>query len=264
MVGDGGGFSSSTGYSGGSDFQDRPSRSAQFEEYDEFDDGGARATVQRSSIPRKSPSKRENIPATAAAPPKKEVDLFNFDQDEDTTAASNGKGKGIDLSSADDDFDDFQSAIGTSTTSPTTAKPPISLPSLFNAPPPAQSNPIRPVMPPTTTSSSSTPSFQPFVGISSPPPLQQPTRSPNPQTSFGMGMTSSPAPSTMTSSTANYQPNYFSQPSTVPPSSSLVVLTYRPLHPQNLLLMHLEVYGLVHWVKILLKNQPERMRVWHN
>ena len=147
--------------------------------------------------PENRPPNERSIPAPPA-PPKKDVDLFDFDDDNDATTASNGKGKGIDLSGGDDDFDDFQSATETNTKSATTAKPPISLPSLFNAPPPAQSNPVRPIIP--TTSSTS--SFPPFAGISSPPPLQQSTRPPNLQSSFGTGKTPSPAPTagiTMTS-----------------------------------------------------------------
>lgn len=209
MVGDGGGFSS-TGYSGGSDFQDRPSRSAQFEEYDEFNDGGARASVQRSSIPRKSPPKKEKpTPAT----PAKEADLFSFDDDVSTTTAttSNGKGKAVETSIADDDFDDFQSATGTSTIA-TGTKSTTAMPSLFS-PPPVQSNPVQANIP----NISSTSSFSGF-GMSS-TPIQQPARSPNPQTSFG-NLTPS---STITPSTANYQPNYFAQPSTTAVTSTPLI-----------------------------------------
>jgi epsin len=206
MVGDGGGFS---GYSGGGDYQDRLPRGSQFEEYDEFDDGGARA-VQRSSIPRKSPSKKE------VTSPVKDVDLFSFDDDTPPiSTTSNAKGKGKEtLVAADDDFDDFQSATdttGTSTTATTTttATTANTAPSVFS-PPPIQSNPIRP-----NVQSNSTTSSLAGFGISS-PPVQQPTRSPNPP-SFGF-----PPPSSTTTvppiSTANYQPNYFSQPlpTTVP------------------------------------------------
>jgi epsin len=146
MVGDGGGFSSSE-YSGRGDFQDRPSRSAQFEEYDEFDDGGARASVQRSSIPRKStPRKEKPTPAT----PVKEVDLFSFDDDisATTTTTSNGKGKAVEMTTADDDFDDFQSATGTSTNATT------AMPSLFS-PPSVQSNHVQTNIPNISSTSSS-------------------------------------------------------------------------------------------------------------
>lgn len=210
MVGDGGGFSSA-GYSGGSDFQDRPSRNAQFEEYDEYDDGGARAPVSRSSVPRKSTPKKET------APPKKTevVDLFSFDDELPSTTrpatTSNGKGKAAESSSAsaaDDDFDDFQSATTITTT--TTAPKSTSFPSLFDSTP-VQPTAARGTIP------STTPSFGNF-GLAS-PPVQQPIRS-NPQPSFGMGMsstssmdmTSPPALSGIgnPASTTNYQPNYFS------------------------------------------------------
>jgi epsin len=235
FLGDGGGFSS-TGYSGG-DFQDRPSRSAQFEEYDEFDDGGARATVQRSSIPRKSTPKKEK------PSPVKDVDLFSFDDDVSTTASaatgttSSGKGKAVETSAADDDFDDFQSAVGTPTPTSTSAKPTsTSMPSRFS-PPPVQSNPIQ-------TNISSTPSYSGF-GISS-PPLSQPARSPIPQTSF-TSMTPSTAATTK-SQAPNYQPNYFSQPIPTTVFSSRIVADFLRLllHKQNLQLMHSGVYGLVH------------------
>jgi epsin len=224
-VGDGGGFSSTeAGYSGGSDFQDRPSRTAQFEEYDEYDDGGARAPVTRSSIPRKSTPKKESAPA-----PKKEVvDLFSFDDELPSTTTpattSNGKGKSVETSSAlaaDDDFDDFQSATTTTTT--TTAPKSTSFPSLFD------SNPVQPTAA-RGTIPSTTPSFANF-GISS-PPVQQPLRSTNPTPAFGMGtsstfgtgMTSPPALSGMGKpSTTNYQPNYFS-----PPQTTTAVSPFRP------------------------------------
>jgi len=195
VVGDGGGFSGG-GYSGGSDFQDRPSRSAQYEEYDEFDDGGARAPPPppRSSVPRRSTPKKE-LPT-----PKKEVDLFNFDDDvpPPMPSTSNGKGKEIDTG-ADDDFDDFQSATGTSATTTTAA--PSTIMSAYSAPP-MQS---RPSAPTSTGSFSST-----FTNLSiSTPPISQATRSPNPQTSFGVPPPTMGKPLT---SPLSSQPNYFSQP----------------------------------------------------
>lgn len=226
MVGDGGGFSSSgAGYSGGSDFQDRPSRTAQFEEYDEYDDGGARAPVSRSSVPRKSTPKKETAP-----PPKKTevVDLFSFDDElpSSTPATSNGKGKAVESSTAlaaDDDFDDFQSATTTTTT--TTAPKSTSFPSLFDSAP-VQPTAARGTIP------STTPSFGNF-GLAS-PPVQQPIRS-NPQPSFGMGMSStsgmgmtSPPPLSgmgKPASTTNYQPNYFSPAPTPTTVSALTSQT---------------------------------------
>jgi hypothetical protein len=198
-IGDGGGFSAPE-FSRGGDFQDsRPSRSAAFEEYDEYDDGGAKAPP-RSSVPRKSTPKKD------AASSKKEKDLFSFDDDDEggeTTLNGNGKGKGTDSFVADDDFDDFQSAA------PTTSAPAVgitsNLPSLFDTVQPTAARG-------TTTATSS------FSGFGITPPVQQPIRSPLPQQSFGMGM-NSPLPSS-----ANYQPNYFSAPAattTVPLSTKL-------------------------------------------
>jgi hypothetical protein len=216
-AGDGGGFSSG-GYSGGGDFQDRPSRTQQYEEYDEFDDGGARATAQRSSVPRRStPKKETTVPSSSK---KKEVDLFSFDDDLPSAPATTSAPVGASSIAAagDDDFDDFQSATGpsTSTTSPPAATQ-ISTPaitSLYNAPPP-QPTAARPM--PTATSS-----FSSF-GVTS--PLSQPSLSPNPQTAFGMNTTTSaPKPA----STASFQPNYFSQTTSTPatplvhPSSHII------------------------------------------
>lgn len=190
IQGDGGGFTGPD-FSGGSDFQDaRPSRSATFEEYDEYDDGGARAPATvRSSVPRKSTPKKENdVP-----PPKKEKDLLGWDDDEGIppVPASNGKGKAAKDLVEDDDFDDFQSASG-----PTTTSTRMDLPSLFSAPQPTAA---RGTMP---TSSTST-----FPNFGTTPSLQQPIHSPLAQP-LATTITSPP------STTANYQPNYFSPPPT--------------------------------------------------
>ena len=93
-----------------------------FEEYDEYDDGGAQAPPsRRKSTPRtaKAASKR----AEPAKPKEPEVDLFEFGDDEPVpvqsfAAPSNGTSSSGILSPPpmtatagdDDDFDDFQSA----------------------------------------------------------------------------------------------------------------------------------------------------------
>lgn len=121
------------------------------------------------------------------------------------SSTSNGKGKAVDTS-ADDDFDDFQSATGTTNT--TTAQSSI-MPAMYSAPP-VQSRPSAP-----TSTTSFTSSFT-NLSISS-PPIAQPTRSPNPQTSFGLPPPSLGKPLT---SPMSSQPNYFSQapaPTTVRP-----------------------------------------------
>jgi epsin len=104
VFGDGGGFGGQQ-----SDFQDNAGgrRADQFEEYDEFDDGGAvaarpaassrRAGVERSTAKAKAPA-----PAKPKAP---EVDLFSFDEPEPATTSAAAGG-----ATDDDEFDDFQSA----------------------------------------------------------------------------------------------------------------------------------------------------------
>lgn len=120
VYGDGGGFGGNT-----NDFQDHGRKGGdQFEEYDEFDEGGK----PQASRPKKTSERagtKKTTPAPAAPPKKKEpeVDLFSFDDPIPSSSAaalaapSNGSGFGS-LSAAapavaandDDDFDDFQSA----------------------------------------------------------------------------------------------------------------------------------------------------------
>lgn len=122
VYGDGGGF-------GGSEYQENASRSDRFEEYDEFDEGERPSASRTSKRPERAVAKK----TTAEAPKKKEpeVDLFSFDEPEQSSSAaaapSNGSGladlAGPSSSAAaaaddDDDFDDFQSA-------PTTSSQPV-------------------------------------------------------------------------------------------------------------------------------------------
>lgn len=120
VYGDGGGYG---GQQASSSFQDdgyssrTESRPNKFDEYDEYDDGGAMAAR------RTTPARRPQPPVAAAAakpPPKKkepepEIDLLGGD-DEPFQAPSNGKAAASSnfaaLSASDDfdDFDDFQSA----------------------------------------------------------------------------------------------------------------------------------------------------------
>lgn len=116
VYGDGGGF----GGQEPNEFRSGGTRSERFEEYDEGDDAPA-ASSSRSS------RRTERAPKKAAAPPPKkkepEVDLFSFDEPEQTSAPapaapSNGSGladlTGPSSSAAaandEDEFDDFQSA----------------------------------------------------------------------------------------------------------------------------------------------------------
>ena len=136
VYGDGGGYGGNT-----SGFQDS-SRKDRFEEYDEYDDGAASSLPPRKSEPTATSSK-----AKAAEPPKPkepEIDILGFDDDippetppkefgssaKQAVPSSLGNGLGsMQASGADDDeFDDFQSATPTATTT--------SHPSIPNLPPP--------------------------------------------------------------------------------------------------------------------------------
>ncbi|CUS14595.1 unnamed protein product [Tuber aestivum] len=118
VYGDGGGFGGSSGFhDDGSGSSRAASRSQKFQEYDEYDDGGAPAS-RRSAPPR-----RQAEPVKS--PPKKEpeVDLFSFGE-EPTPAKPAPRQSAKPISNPldddfgtlqsggadDDDFDDFQSA----------------------------------------------------------------------------------------------------------------------------------------------------------
>ncbi|KAI9726113.1 MAG: Epsin-3, clathrin recruitment and traffic between the Golgi and endosome [Cirrosporium novae-zelandiae] len=122
VYGDGGGFGGSAGgeYSGTQSHRDR------FEEYDEYDEGAVAAPGRRKVDAHRGTSSgtvSRQASKKAAPPPKKkepEPDLFSFDDPTPSASASNGKqpassslddGFGtLQPATADDDFDDFQSA----------------------------------------------------------------------------------------------------------------------------------------------------------
>ncbi|KAK5107305.1 hypothetical protein LTR62_001398 [Meristemomyces frigidus] len=126
VYGDGGGF-------GGESHDDynesgRTGGAERFEEYDEFDDGGAHAPPSRRKAADTTPSRR--TPKKEAPKPKEpEVDLFDFG-DEPTTI-SNGAASSVlappsttTAATDDDDFDDFQSATPATTSAvPNQPKP---------------------------------------------------------------------------------------------------------------------------------------------
>ncbi|EME83491.1 uncharacterized protein MYCFIDRAFT_59029 [Pseudocercospora fijiensis CIRAD86] len=132
VYGDGGGFGGEShedyDETGRSNTQDR------FEEYDEFDDGGAQARPGRRKAD--APSKR--AAAKKAEPPKPkepEVDLFDFGDEPVVSAPANGASS---LSATtlspptaapsapadDDDFDDFQSATPVAPAAPASQSAP--------------------------------------------------------------------------------------------------------------------------------------------
>ncbi len=125
VYGDGGGFGGESheeydegGKRGGAE---------RFDEYDEYDDGGAQAAPSRR---RAEPQRTTRTTPKKAAPPKPkepEVDLFDFGDEPSESVAplaapSNGTSSILLPPSAagpeDDDFDDFQSATPSATVSP--------------------------------------------------------------------------------------------------------------------------------------------------
>ncbi|KAF2723548.1 ENTH-domain-containing protein [Polychaeton citri CBS 116435] len=127
VYGDGGGF----GGERDMDYDESGSgsrRQERFDEYDEFDDGGAHARPGRRQEDASSRPKAAQKKAEAPKPKAPEVDLFDFGDEPATTAPSNN-GTASDIFAAppsassaampaptpaiggdDDDFDDFQSA----------------------------------------------------------------------------------------------------------------------------------------------------------
>ena len=132
VYGDGGGF-------GGEEYDDggRTGGAERFEEYDEFDDGGAQARHgRRKADASASRSSRATPKKVEPAKPKEpEVDLFEFGDEPVTTSASSfapPPSNGTTIlppvsiaGGADDDFDDFQSA-----TPSTSAPAPIAAPTI--------------------------------------------------------------------------------------------------------------------------------------
>lgn len=118
VYGDGGGFAGSSGFQeDGSGSSRAASRSQRFQEYDEYDDGGAIASR------RAAPPRRQAEPAKPVPKKEPEVDLFSFgDEPTPTKPAAKQNTKPVanplddhfgTLQSGgadDDDFDDFQSA----------------------------------------------------------------------------------------------------------------------------------------------------------
>lgn len=246
VYGDGGGYGGNT-----SGFQDSSSRRDQFEEYDEFDEGAVKSLALRKPEIKATPTaKRE--PKTAEQPKKKEpdLDILGFDDDDVQPAtppkgvALNGK-KAIpnvldDLSAlnssstADDDFDDFQSATPApqSSANPTISAfpPPLSTTSAssaaqFAAPKPVSSfqgtsldrlvgsNSISPA--PGSTSSFTVPSSSSaFIAL---PVMNQQSQQPRPtgyQAAKPNYYTSVPTPSMATSTLSSSGAKLTSQSST--------------------------------------------------
>jgi len=130
VYGDGGGF----GGEAGSDEYDEggTSRAAEkFDEYDEFDDGGAQARPGR----RKADVAKPKPKAQPAKPMEPEVDLFDFGDEPAATSSVTASSSILSPPSSaapaaadDDDFDDFQSATPATTATAASTLPSIPKP----------------------------------------------------------------------------------------------------------------------------------------
>jgi epsin len=157
VYGDGGGFGGEEASSG---FSDTQARQDNFEEYDEFEDGGA--SKKKASAP--PAARREGKKAVVQKPKEPEVDLFDFN-DEPTTTATHSSNLGFDdfqSSSApadDDDFDDFQSA-------PTASAPAPVSSNIFSIPAPSTTSSFPISAPKPQVPAQNQPSSDPFNVLS--------------------------------------------------------------------------------------------------
>ena len=114
VYGDGGGFG------GQEDFRESStSRSDRFEEYDEFDEGD-RPTPSRSTRRSDRSAGKRAAEEEPPKPKQPEVDLFSFDEPEQSASAAPAASNGTNMAALgsapvaakddDDEFDDFQSA----------------------------------------------------------------------------------------------------------------------------------------------------------
>lgn len=221
VFGDGGGFG---GASDPSDFGDGGRRSDRFEEYDEDDDEPSTAPAHRRPAESRAQAKAPQPP-----PKAKEVDLFDFGDDDvvsapaavsSSTAAGKKPATGIDILGGtaggddDDDFDDFQSASppAAPTAVTTTASTQFVAPKPVSAAQGADLTGLVGFTSNTTTPTGST--------TMSPPPLS------------GGSAFAAPAPPLQQQKPSGYQaptPNYYtsinagfnSQPSVISPTSTL-------------------------------------------
>lgn len=195
VYGDGGGFGGRE-----SGFQDSNSRRDRFEEYDEYDEGATSSNARR---------KPETAPVKKAEPPKPkepEIDILGFDDDippetppkEFASHGNRTASNVLDHGAEDDDFDDFQFATPTKTTTSNHSIPSIPPPitaSTASSTKSAAPNPVAPsqganlnnlvgfnlISPaPSAASSIMSPpapnyniSSPPATAFSSPPPLMQ-------------------------------------------------------------------------------------------
>ncbi|POR31643.1 ENTH domain-containing protein [Tolypocladium paradoxum] len=160
VYGDGGGFGGQA-----SDFRDAGRGSDRFEEYDEFDEDERPAATSSKATSKTERAGVKKSTGEAAKKKEPEVDLFSFDEPEQSssaaTAASNGSGLAslagpsgghAGTANDDDEFDDFQEA--TPVTQPAAASGAFA----------------QPLSPPLTSTASSTAQF------AAPQPLSAPQK----------------------------------------------------------------------------------------
>ncbi|KAF8540467.1 hypothetical protein BDD12DRAFT_833096 [Trichophaea hybrida] len=217
VYGDGGGFSGRTGgfhddgYSSRSDSRNNQ----KFEEYDEYDDGGA--TASRRPAPSRQ---REPAPAASKPPPKKkapepEIDLLGGDVSAKPSNSKAPASTDLGSAAADDDFDDFQSAAPAKPAKPAAPSNPMATFTPMTPPPLMSSASGLSLVQPKPVSTNQQSGMDSLVGITSPSPSAGSPAfgSPNitPMTT-GSGMGNLASMGAMKPANASFQPvqpNYF-------------------------------------------------------
>ncbi|KAF2090405.1 ENTH-domain-containing protein [Saccharata proteae CBS 121410] len=217
VYGDGGGFGGNT-----SGFSDTQSRRDRFDEYDEYDEGATAAPAPSRRVADTSSGRagvrKETKKPEPPKPKEPEVDLFDFGDEPAAPApsASNGKAPAsatddfgaLQSSTADDDFDDFQSAEPAAQPA---AAPTHSQTSSFSIPPPAST---------THTTTSATQFAQP-----------QPRSGAQGANINDLFSTISPAPSTASTATTGMRHTPSTSMSAFPPPLQAQQSGYQPNQP---------------------------------
>ena len=200
VYGDGGGF-------GGESHEDydesgRRGGADRFDEYDEYDDGGAQAPPPRRKTER--PSRSASKKAEPPKPKEPEQDLFDFGDDEPAmtsapaiSAPSNGTSSSAILSPPaantaaagdDDDFDDFQSATPSNTAAPAApAAPSIPKPNYSSISTAAPSSATQYAQPTPQQSGNNQAAFSNLFSTTSPAPTSSAFSPPPQQKQTGSG-----------------------------------------------------------------------------
>lgn len=220
VFGDGGGYGGNT-----SGFQDSSSRRGRFEEYDEYDEGAVTSSGRRKpETPSISAAKRESKKIELPKKKEPEIDIMGFDNDippetPPKESLANGKKAALNamddsLGAADDDFDDFQSAV------PVSLPPPLSTISTTSSTQFAAPKPV---------SGTQSANLNDLVGFNSSTPNTGTTNMASPSSSSfsSLSQTGFQQPKQLVRPTGYQatQPNYFTSvpvPSATPQSSSSI------------------------------------------